>query len=248
MNKNHLLFGVLILALIAVLLIGFTDQVEQNNRKEATKSLVEDAINLITLKGEGAYSEFRQSGTKWFQGDTYVFVWRTDGLRIVYPPDAGGEGQNMTTLVDATGKPIGKLFIDVALSEKGEGWIDYMWPKPQETEPSLKQTYIKGIQSGQEMLLVGSGFYTQTSVNTLVPLQYVAIVLEGVIAGLGLLIVVRQKRPYGYGILLTFAIYVVYDLARLTSEISDVILYPIFFIATASMLWAVILLYKERKS
>lgn len=79
------------------------------------------------------------------------------------------------------------------------------------------------------------------------PLQYVAIIIEALIATAGLVITVRHKRPFGYGIFLTFTIYVFYDLARLTAtEISDAILYPMFFIATLSMLWAVILLYKEK--
>lgn len=79
-------------------------------------------------------------------------------MRLVYPPDLSGEGQNMSSLVDVTGKPIGKMFIDIALSEKGEGWIDYSWPKPGETEPSTKETYIKGVAIGDQVLLVGSDF------------------------------------------------------------------------------------------
>ena len=153
----------------------------------------------------------------------------------------------MSTLVDVTGKPIGKLFIDIALSEKGEGWIDYQWPKPGETEPSTKQPFIKGVQSGEEVLLVGSGLYVETFEDVVSPLQYVAIIIEGAIAAVGLLIAVRQKRILGYGIFLTFILYIFYDLARLTSiEISDLILYPIFFIATLSMLWVIILIYKEK--
>ncbi len=99
-----------------------------------------------------------------------------------------------------------------------------------------------------EVLVVGSGEYVQTSETFVAPLQYVAIVVEGVIAAVGLLIAVRQKRFFGYGISLTFIIYVFYDLLRLTStEVSNTILYPIFFIATLSMLWAIILLYKEKR-
>ncbi len=246
MEKKHVVFAALLVILSVFLIIGLINQTEQTNRKEAIKSLVLDAANLITVKGEAAFSEFRQNGTKWFQDDTYIFVWKMDGLRLVYPPDRTGEGQNMSTLVDVTGKPIGKLFIDIALSGKGEGWINYQWPKPGETEPSTKQTFIKGVQSGEEVLLVGSGLYVQTFGDVVSPLQYIAIIIEGAIAAVGLLIAVRKKRTLGFGIFLTFIIYIFYDLARLTSlEISDLILYPIFFIATLSMLWVVILIYQE---
>ena len=135
------------------------NQTEQNNRKETIKELVEDAAILIADKGEDAFLELRQEGTKWFHNDTYVFVWLTNGIRVVYPPDPSGEGKNMSILMDSTGKEIGRLFIEIALSEDGEGWIDYKWPKPGETEPSDKKTYIKGITHDAQTFLVGSGFY-----------------------------------------------------------------------------------------
>ncbi len=242
------MFVVLVVILALVLVVGFVNQAEQNKRKEVTKTLVLDAANLISTDGEAAFAQFRQQGNDWFQGDTYVFVWQTDGLRLVYPPDPTGEGQNMTGLMDATGKPIGRLFIDAALSQTGEGWVDYLWPKPGETIPSPKQTFIKGIQTDEGMLLVGSGLYIESYENALAPLQYVSVAVEGVIAAMGLVVALKQKRSFGYGIFLTFIIYVFYDLARLTSfEVSNDILYPVFFVATLSMLWVVILIYKERK-
>ncbi len=248
MNKNLLVFAALVLILSAVLIVGFVSQADQANRKETVKQLVLDAANFISVNGENAFSEFRQPETRWFQGDTYVFVWNTDGLRLVYPPDRNGEGQNMSALTDVSGKPIGKLFIDTALGETGEGWVDYQWPKPGETEPSLKETYIKSVQTGDEVLLVGSGLYVQASGNALAPLQYAAVIIEAIIAVVGLFIAVRQRKIFGYGIFLTFAVYVFYDLARLVSnEISDTLLYPAFFVATLSMLWVTILIYRENR-
>ncbi len=43
---------------------------------------------------------------------------------------------------------------------QGSGWIDYMWPKPGESEPSKKMTYVKKVKVGEETFIVGSGFYT----------------------------------------------------------------------------------------
>ncbi len=57
-----------------------------------------------------------------------------------------------------------------------------------------------------------------------------------------------QKKKYGYGIFLTFAIYVFYDLAKLVNySINSDILYGIFFIASLSALWAVWMIYKEKR-
>ena len=233
--------------LSAFLIIGYVDQTEQTHRKETIKGLVLEASDLTEDKGEDAFSEFRQEGTKWFQDDTYVFVWLTDGVRVVYPPDPSGEGKNMSTLLDVTGKAIGRLFIEIALSEEGEGWIDYSWPKPGDTEPSSKQTYIKGVTVDEQTLLVGSGFYVDTTGNVMKPLQYLSIIMESIIAATGLFIAIRKKRVFGYGIFLTFLIYVFYDLVNLLQlEVSDYTLYPMFFVATLSILWATLLIYMEK--
>jgi hypothetical protein len=248
MNRNRLVLGVLVLILACALIVGFVNQTQQNNQKETVKSLVIEAADLISTDGEAAFSQFRVEGSYWFQGDTYIFVWQTDGLRLVYPPDVSGEGNNMTSLVDVTGKPIGQLFINAALSETGEGWVDYQWPKPGETTPSVKHTFIKGVELDGEVLLVGSGLYVEDYEAVVAPLQYVAVVVEGVIAALGLMLAVKKKRFFGYGIFLTFGIYVFYDLVRLTSTaISNAVMYPVFFVATLSMLWVAVLVYRENR-
>jgi signal transduction histidine kinase len=107
------------------------------------KELVEEAVIFIEDEGEDAFPELRRKGTKWFYNNTYVFVWLTNGIRVVYPPDIRGEGKNISILADTTGKEIGRLFIEIALNEDSEGWVSYKWPKPGETELSDKQTYIK---------------------------------------------------------------------------------------------------------
>lgn len=160
MKKKNLAFAILAVAILSTtLLVYFVNQNEQNQRQTEIKKLVEDAVTLIENNGENAFTELRQEGTTWFHDDTYVFVWMTNGIRIVYPPDPSGEGQNMSTLIDPTGKEIGKQFIEIALNEDGEGWIDYKWPKPGETQPSDKQTYIKKATYDEQTYLVGSGYY-----------------------------------------------------------------------------------------
>lgn len=135
------------------------EQTELSSQEEYTISQVNAAIDLITEKGETAFPELREEDSKWYHNDSYIFIWKTNGMRVVYPPDVSGEGQNMTGLEDFNGKPIGRLFIETAQSEEGEGWVDYYWPKPDDTEPSMKHTFIKRNVVGNETYLVGSGFY-----------------------------------------------------------------------------------------
>jgi len=78
-------------------------------------------------------------------------------------------------------------------------------------------------------------------------LQYISIIIEAIIAILGLIIVFQRKKKYGWGIFITFAIYVYYDFAKLAGyRVSNDILYVMFFIATLLMLGVVWILYKKK--
>lgn len=153
MNKTIIAVVISIVLVVALGLI-YQEQVENLQRTELV-ALVDQAVQLVEDKGEAAFPELRSSS--WVHNDSYVFVWKLDGIRVVYPPDPSGEGKNMTELVDSEGKPIGNLFIQTA--EKGSGWVEYMWPKPGEKIPSLKITYIKQAKYQNQTYLVGSGVY-----------------------------------------------------------------------------------------
>ena len=79
-------------------------------------------------------------------------------------------------------------------------------------------------------------------------IHYISIVLEAVIVIISLLAAIIKKRDYCYGFALTFAIYVFYDTVKLMNiNTFDYIIYPAFFIATVSALWAVWMIYKEKR-
>jgi len=77
-------------------------------------------------------------------------------------------------------------------------------------------------------------------------LHLVSILLEIVVALLGIMLATVKKRKYGWCIALTFAIYVFYDLAHLRPlNVSQNLLHILFFIATVSILWVVWRIYKK---
>jgi signal transduction histidine kinase len=58
----------------------------------------------------------------------------------------------------------GKLFHDAMIwtaATKGSGWVDYMFPKPGQSQPSRKWTYVKAVKIDGVAGLVGSGFYPE---------------------------------------------------------------------------------------
>jgi len=79
-------------------------------------------------------------------------------------------------------------------------------------------------------------------------LQFASIIIELIISILGLILVFKKKKKYGWGIFLTFIIYVFYDLANIAGwVINKDILYLLFFIASISALWFVVIIYKEKR-
>jgi signal transduction histidine kinase len=123
-------------------------------------ALVEEAVTVIHEKGEKAFPDFRVKGGRWFRGDRYIFVWDLAGNRYVYPPDVEHEQGNYIDLKDVGGKPIGKMFVAIAESIDGRGWVHYQWNRPKETKLNWKSTFIaKAVAPSGKKYLVGSGIY-----------------------------------------------------------------------------------------
>jgi exodeoxyribonuclease III len=53
------------------------------------------------------------------------------GPKFDYTPDPASEGQNVSGIKDVLGRPFGKMFLEVAASSSGEGWVHYMYPEPE---------------------------------------------------------------------------------------------------------------------
>lgn len=130
-------------------------------RKRILESRIRTAAGLIEKNGEEGLSEFREEGSSWFYGDFYIFVGSMDGTVLVYPPNGSKEGINLKELRDSEGKPIGELFLETALSDAGEGWVEYSWPGPESAEPSRKYTFIKRASGKEQTYLIGTGFYPE---------------------------------------------------------------------------------------
>ena len=123
-------------------------------------ALVRDGAARLAERGERAYPEFREKGSRWFRDDTYLFVWTLDGTRAFHAADPASEGQNVTTMKDVRGRPMGQMILDAAATPSGEGWVHYMFPEPGDIFPTWKSTFVKRVTlpSGTAVA-VGSGIY-----------------------------------------------------------------------------------------
>jgi signal transduction histidine kinase len=121
---------------------------------------VRDAADVLGERGDEAYEELRERGSKWFRDDTYLFVWSMDGTRTMHAADRDLEGEDGSVAEDVLGRPYGKMFLAAAESPSGEGWVHYMYPEPGDIFPTWKSTFIKRVTfpSGEKHL-VGAGIY-----------------------------------------------------------------------------------------
>ena len=65
---------------------------------------------------------------------------------------------NVSGQTDANGKKFHDLMLETART-KGAGWVDYMFPRPGQTAPSHKWTYVKRVTIDGAPALLGAGFY-----------------------------------------------------------------------------------------
>lgn len=125
--------------------------------------LVREGASLLEKNAEQAYAEFRKKGSKWFIGDTYFFVWDMDGNRSFHAADPSLEGTDGSLVKDITGKPYGKMFLEVANSPSGEGWVHYMYPEPNQIFPAWKSTFLKRVTlaNGKRQVIASACYYMQ---------------------------------------------------------------------------------------
>ena len=121
-------------------------------------ALVEKAAALVTARGKAAFDEFRKKGSEWFDGQTYLFSYDQKGNVLLNPAFPKREGTNVSGQTDASGKKFHDLMLETART-KGSGWVDYMFPKPGQTTPSHKWTYVKRVTIDGSPALLGAGFY-----------------------------------------------------------------------------------------
>ena len=129
-----------------------------SERANQVKALVIKAAALIDKEGKAAFVEFRKKDSEWFHGDTYLFAYDMKANVLLNPAFPQREGTNVAGQKDANGKLLHAAIIREAETE-GSGWVDYMVPKPGQTELSQKWAYVKKVSIDGVPGLVASGFY-----------------------------------------------------------------------------------------
>ena len=160
---NHLTEGVMqklvtVLLVVMMMLVGATAAVAADSatKAECIKKC-KDAASMVRNMGlDKTIAEVNKKDGAFVWKNTYVFMMDLEGKMIAHPMKASLIGRNLLDLKDSNGKEFFKDFMKVAKG-KGEGWVDYMWPKPGADKPSEKISYIYRPQG--EDVLFGAGIY-----------------------------------------------------------------------------------------
>lgn len=120
--------------------------------------LVNKAVSLLGEKGLDALEEMRLQSSEFILMDSYIFIKDDEGnelLNIAFPEL---EGTNVANKQDSNGKYFVREVL-TTLRTEDDCWIEYMWPKPGQTESSRKLAYEKKVLLADITLIVGAGYY-----------------------------------------------------------------------------------------
>jgi hypothetical protein len=126
--------------------------------KEEIIEKCQAAGELIQEKGiDAAIAAIGDQKGPFVWKDTYVFLMDLDGKMLAHPfkPELT-QRSDLLQVADTEGKPLFMEFVKLANSG-GKGWVDYMWPKPNEEKPVGKTSYIYRVPGTQ--YFVGAGIY-----------------------------------------------------------------------------------------
>jgi hypothetical protein len=105
--------------------------------KEECVALCKDAAKFINEKGfYPAVFEINKKDGKFVTKDTYVFLADLEGHLLAHPFNQQYIGMDMTGNKDINGTYYAQDYIKVA-KLKGEGWTEYMYPKPEELKKPI---------------------------------------------------------------------------------------------------------------
>jgi methyl-accepting chemotaxis protein len=91
------------------------------------------------------------------KGD-YFWINDQQPRMLMHPVNAKLVGQDLSTYADPTGKRLFVEFVELT-RRSGEGVVEYMWPRPNETAAKLKISYVKLYP--QWGWIVGTGIWVE---------------------------------------------------------------------------------------
>ena len=116
---------------------------------DEAKAMLERAVAALQADEAAALEAFKSKADGFGDKDLYVFCGGSDGNFTAHPSLTG---KSLKGLKDKAGKALGEEIYAVA-AEGELKTVAYMWPRPGESDPSQKYTYV--TKSGDNICAVG---------------------------------------------------------------------------------------------
>lgn len=139
---------------------------------KAYESELQSVVNLAFSSIQAIYDEAGQS-EQWkkdqamkvvksmrYAGDNYLWINDMKPTMIMHPMKPAMDGTDLSTYKDPNGKFLFNEFVKVCAKD-GQGFVDYMWPKPGKDKPVAKLSYVKLFKPWN--WVVGTGVYLETA-------------------------------------------------------------------------------------
>jgi cytochrome c len=151
---------IITITLVAVLgiFLAVTAFADSATKEEIVAKVKEAATMIINEGQDAAFKEINNKEGKFVWKDTYVFVFDLDATLVARAFRQSSISKNFMMWKDFSDPPKQpiKEMVDVA-KDKGEGWVEYMFPKPKEQAPSKKTSFVYRVPG--KNLFVGAGIY-----------------------------------------------------------------------------------------
>jgi methyl-accepting chemotaxis protein len=120
-----------------------------------------------------------------FKGDHYFFILDNNAKMLMHGLKADLDGKDFSNEKDPQGKYFSREMAQVG-KEKGEGFVEYMWPKTANSKPVPKLTYVKAFKTWE--WIIGTGIYIDDVHAETAKIQWQLII--GTLACAGLILII----------------------------------------------------------
>ena len=182
----------LVLMFLTVLLY-FLPMVESrivDSKREEIKDMVETCFNLVSeydkrVKAgefdlqEGQKRAAERTAHLRYGKEGYLWINDMQPKMIMHPTQPALNGKDLSDYKDPKGKAIFVEFVKVC-KEKGEGFVEYQWPKPGSADPVPKISYVRAYEPWG--WIIGTGAYTDSVAAEIAALRWKTIIAFGLLA------------------------------------------------------------------
>ena len=146
--------------LLSVVLFSSPALADESATRAECMEMTKAAAMLLLEDKDAGIAEIANPEGKFVWKDSYVFLMDMEGKMLAHPfvPQLTEKGSLFGVADKNKAKPkmIFNEFVTIA-QKNGEGWIGYLWPKPNSRDAVDKFTFIRRV--GQTNLIVGAGIY-----------------------------------------------------------------------------------------